>query len=150
MRAKRSSPRWDVGCFTAAAAKVVGHGDSLPTRGTAIRASAVGVGGGGLEPLSPREPTNPATSTSTRLPIDSDTSLNRSWGGTRNIVLWAPVTRNLQSIMLLYGLWPLWTKPSIRYFQPEHSAHRNTISSVLLTNVKQSLAIGEAQVTHGP
>ena len=37
MKAKRSSPRWLVGCFTAAAAKVVGHGESLPTRGTAIR-----------------------------------------------------------------------------------------------------------------
>ena len=37
MRAKCSSPRWPVGCFTAAAAKVDGHDESQPTRGTAIR-----------------------------------------------------------------------------------------------------------------
>ena len=37
MRAKCSSPRWPVGCFSAAAAKVDGHDKSQPTRGTAIR-----------------------------------------------------------------------------------------------------------------
>ena len=37
MRAKCSSPRWPVGCFSAAAAKVDGHDESQPTRGTAIR-----------------------------------------------------------------------------------------------------------------
>jgi hypothetical protein len=55
MRAKRSSPRWPVSGFTAAAAKVVGHGESLPRRGTVIRASGSGVGGGSKRP-SPREP----------------------------------------------------------------------------------------------
>ena len=37
MRAKCSSPRWPVGYFSAAAAKVDGHDESQPTRGTAIR-----------------------------------------------------------------------------------------------------------------
>ena len=41
MRAKCSSPRWPVGCFSAAAAKVDGHDESQPTRGTAIRDPAV-------------------------------------------------------------------------------------------------------------
>ena len=59
MRAKRSSPRWPVGCFTAAAAKVVGHGDSQPTRGTAIRASGSGVGGGGSRAVIPTRANQP-------------------------------------------------------------------------------------------
>ena len=74
MRAKCSSPRWPVGCFSAAAAKVDGHDESQPTRGTAIRASGSGVGGGGSKPSFPREPTSHRTSTSTRPTIGSDTS----------------------------------------------------------------------------
>ena len=139
MKAKRSSPRWLVGCFTAAAAKVVGHGESLPTRGTAIRASGSGVGGDGSEPSFPREPTSHGTSTSTRPPIGSDTSSSRSWAGTRSIVPWAPVKRNSQSTMLLYGWWPLWTRPSIGYSQTERSRQTHTPCGIHLTNEKQSL-----------
>ena len=139
MKAKRSSPRWLVGCFTAAAAKVVGHGESLPTRGTAIRASGSGAGSDGSEPSFPREPTSHGTSTSTRPPIGSDTSSSRSWAGTRSIVPWAPVTRNSQSTMLLYGWWPLWTRPSIGYSQTERSRHTHTPCGIHLTNEKQSL-----------
>ena len=52
---------------------------------------------------------------------------------------WAPVTRNSQSTMLLYGWWPLWTRPSIGYSQTERSRHTHTPCGIHLTNEKQSL-----------
>ena len=109
-------------------------------KGYSYRASGSGLGGDGSEPSFPREPTSHETSTSTRPPIGSDTSSSRSWAGTRSIVPWAPVTRNSQSTMLLYGWWPLWTRPSIGYSQTERSRHTHTPCGIHLTNEKQSLA----------
>ena len=164
MKAKRSSPRWLVGSFHRRRGQsrwprrvAADKGYSYPRIRQWCRQRRI--------QSRHSHASQPATgrSTSTRPPIGSDTSSSRSWAGTRSIVPWAPVTRNLQSTMLLYGWWPLWTRPSIGYSQTERSRHTHTPCGIHLTNEKQEpstlsllevrdrtrVTLSDCQVSHG-